>query len=57
MSEPKEFPQDMRIDLFDSTQILIPFTREEWMDIYLCYRESGYDPNVQDRLEKNLGVK
>ena len=57
MSEPKELPQDMRIDLFDSTQILIPFTREEWMDIYLCYRESGYDPNVQDRLEKNLGVK
>ena len=69
MSEPKDFPQDMRIELFDSTQILIPFTREEWLYISEAVRfdlDSLWDDadnlsalamNILDRIEKNLGVE
>lgn len=71
MSEPKDFPQDMRVELFESTQILIPFTREEWEDITLaigCFLEDCaaagdnmeiWAPmdNIKDRIERMLGME
>jgi hypothetical protein len=70
MSKPNEFPQDMRIDLFDSTQILIPFTREEWnilrdalssliedTSVWWGDEDLVTARNIIDRIEKNLGVE
>ena len=67
MREPKDFPADMRIQLFDSEFILIPFTRDEWDTLHwalsaltMTHGQSWTKEelrgalNILDRIEKEL---
>jgi hypothetical protein len=70
VSEPKDFPQDMRIETPAGVWILIPFTHFEWDLIAELLRydtrentDNLFEPileaelSILDRIEKNLRTK